>query len=120
MQTKRQNNFWPFPWKSRYLRWHSKYAETVLGAERRRIENVWSKSWLEREWRWRIREVRCLLILIFTEKYTVEIIKTYFSKEYTDECESKLNDEYVSKQIENYLLNKKHLDEGVNLINEWK
>ena len=46
--------------------------------------------------------------------------KTYFSKEYTDDCESKLNDEYVSKQIENYLLNKKHLDEGVNLINEWK
>ena len=46
--------------------------------------------------------------------------KTYFSKEYTDDCESKLNDEYVSKQLENYLLNKKHLDRGVNLINEWK
>ena len=46
--------------------------------------------------------------------------KTYFSKEYTEECESKLNNEYVSKQIENYLLNKNNLDKGVELINEWK
>ena len=46
--------------------------------------------------------------------------KTYFSKEYTEECELKLNNEYVSKQIENYLLNKNNLDKGVELINEWK
>ena len=46
--------------------------------------------------------------------------KTYFSKEYTEECALKLSDEYVSKQIKNYLLNKNNLDKDVKLINEWK
>ena len=46
--------------------------------------------------------------------------KTYFSKEYTRECHAKLNDKYVSNQIKKYISNKKKLDEGVKLINEWK
>ena len=46
--------------------------------------------------------------------------KTYFSKEYTNECELKLNDKYVSNQIKKYMLNKIELDRKVNLINEWK
>ena len=46
--------------------------------------------------------------------------KTYFSKDYTDECESKLSQKYVSNQIKKYLSNKEELDKGVKLINEWK